>query len=233
LIILLTIFLVIPRAVFADSASCEDLRVVSGNNTFVPATVTFASRATDPGATFTYYFGDGTSENSTAAQVVHTYTVSGAHTAQVQVNNSSCQAIFSLIESPFESQKSGCSNVFIIGGNSAPAGSDVKFLVTGFENKAGIKSYRIDFGNGQIKTDNVGNFDLTFPNPGTFTINGYITDSKGVEKGGTGECSVPLYITGAPIAVQPDTGTPTWITVAGIISGLCLLYIAQKHLSRR
>lgn len=233
LIILFALFLFIPRAVFADTPACDNLTVVSGNNTFVPAKVTFDVRATETAGDFGFYFGDSTNTDSQTPEVSHTYSASGTYTVLAFVNNSSCRAIFSLLESPFESQKSGCSNVFVTGGNNAPAGSDVQFLVTGYDNKSGIKSYRMDFGNGQIKTNNVGNFDLTFPNPGTYTINGYITDSKGVEKGGSGSCQVPLYITGAPIAVQPDTGTPTWITVAGIISGVCLLYIAQKHLSHR
>lgn len=242
-IALLTIVFIFPKPAFATS-SCDELTVVSGNNRFVPSTVSFSARATDtsgPIQAYRFYFGDGTQTDTTTPTVSHVYNVSGTFTSRVDVKNSQgmwtsgagCQNIFSLLQSPLESQKSGCSNVFIVGTNYAPVGSDVKFLVTGYDNKSGLKGYKIDFGNGQIKQNNVGSFDLTFPSPGTFTVKGYVTDSKGVEKGGTDSCQVPLYITGQPLVSQPATGTPTWFTVAGILSGIWLLFIVQNRLSHR
>ncbi len=229
---LLAMALMLPRPAIAATA-CDELRIVSGTNKFVPATVTLAARASEPVGSYTFYFGDGQQQKSDAAQVTHTYTESGTHTARVAVGNSSCQVIFSLLQSPFESQKSGCSDVFIQGGDNFPTGTNVKFLVTGYDNKSGIKGYKIDFGNGQIKESNVGNFDLTFTTPGTFTIKGYVMDSKGVVKGGEGSCQTPLYITGPPLQSQPATGTPTWFTVAGILSGVWLFFILKKRRSHR
>lgn len=226
-----------PRPVLAQAStsSCDQFTVVSGNNRFVPSTVSFHALASDPNGAiegYRFYFGDGTQTETTTPDAKHDYTVSGAFTAKVDMKNSqgvwksdnACQAVFSLLESPFESQKSGCGNVFILNNNYAPVGSDVKFLVTGYDNKAGIKEYKIDFGNGQIKESNTGTFDLTFNAPATYTVKGYITDSKNNVKGGTDSCAVPLYITGQPIVTQPDTGTPTWFTILGMFSGLALLY---------
>lgn len=246
ILFLLTVSLVLPsRANAQPASSCDELTVVSGNNRFVPATVSFHARATDPAgeiAGYRFYFGDGTQVDSTGPDAQHSYTVSGTFTSRVDIKDSggtwksgqTCQAIFSLLESPLESQKSGCSNVFILDGNNAPVGSDVKFLVTGYDNKSGIREYKIDFGNGQVKQNNAKNFNLTFTSPGTYTVKGYITDSKNNEKGGTDSCAVPLYITGQqPLQTQPATGTPTWFTVLGILSGLCLFLVAQKHYSHR
>lgn len=227
-----TLFLSLPKPA-AAAVSCEEFRVTGGNNRFVPSTVTFAARASGPVQTYTYYFGDGQREQSVNSEVSHKYDVSGTFTARVDVDGSSCQTIFSLLTSPLESQKSGCSNVFIQGGNNFPAGTNVKFLITGYDNKSGIKAYKIDFGNGQVKQSNIGNFDLTFPTPGTYTVKGYITDSKNVEKGGEGGCQTPLYITGQPLQTQPATGTPTWFTVIGLLSGICLFFIARKNYTHR
>lgn len=212
---------------------CEELRVVSGNNRFVPTTVTFAARASEKADAYHFYFGDGQEQISASPQVNHVYNVSGTYTARAIVGTSSCQNIFSLLKSPLESQKSGCSNVFILGGSTQAAGANVKFLVTGFDNKSGIKTYKIDFGNGQVKQNNANNFDLTFDAPGTYVIKGYITDSKGVEKGGTEGCLTSLSVTGTPIQIQPATGTPTWFTVIGVLSGLCLFLVARKYLRYR
>lgn len=227
LILGILLLLMLPFPVHAQ-AQCVDLLVTGGNNRFVPSTVSFSVRASQPVPQYTMYFGDGQKISTSSSEISHTYNVSGGYTAHADIDNSTCQVIFSLLESPLESQKSGCSDVFITDGNSHPAGTDVRFLVTGYENKSGIRSYKLDFGNGQVKTNNVGDFDLTFPTPGTYTIKGFITDSKGVEKGGTDSCQVPLYITGAPIATQPATGTPTWFTIAGLLAGI-LLFLQWRN----
>lgn len=225
--------LVLPTRVAGAERTCEELRVVSGNNRFVPSTVTFAARVSEPVSSYTFYFGDGQKETSMSPEIHHTYDVSGTYTVRVGVDNSSCQVIFSLLSSPLESQKSGCGDVFILGQNYAPVGSDIRFLVTGYDNKSGIKEYKIDFGNGQVKQGNVGSFNQTFTAPGTYTVKGYVVDSKSVEKGGDGSCKVPLYITGEPIETQPDTETPAWFTGGALLSGICLFLIARKNYLHR
>lgn len=239
----LVAMIIFPRPVMATGSSCDELRVISGNNRFVPSTVSFHARATDPSGAqgYRFYFGDGSQADSTSADIQHSFTVSGTFTARVDIKDSqgtwksgsTCQTIFSLLTSPLESQKSGCSNVFVIGTNYATAGTNVKFLVTGYDNKSGIKEYKIDFGNGQVKQSNTGTFDLTFSTPGTYTVKGYIKDSKDTEKGGAGSCQTPLYITGQPLQTQPSTGTPTWFTIVGLFSGLCLFLVSQKLYSHR
>lgn len=231
-ITIFALLFILPKSALA-AVTCEELRVTGGNNRFVPSTVTFAARASAPAGSYTYYFGDGQKQVSADSEISHKYEVSGSFTARVDTGGSSCQTIFSLLTNPLESQKSGCSNVFILGSGNVPAGSDVKFLVTGYENKSGIKSYKIDFGNGQVKESNTGTFNLTYMTPGTYTIKGYITDSKNIEKGGDADCQVPLYVSGAPLTTQPATGTPTWFTVLGLLSGICLFFIARKNYLHR
>lgn len=217
--------------VLAASATCDSLQVTSGNNAFPPSTVSFVAHASNATA-YHFFFGDGTSVDSGSPTITHQYTASGSYTAVVNVGGSSCQTIFSLIESPFESQKSGCSNVFVQGGNTVPVGSDVKFVVTGFENKNGIKLYQLNFGNGQVKEDVANNFDETFDTPGTYSITGQIQDSKG-KWVGSPTCQTQLYVTGTPIVVQPSTGTPTWFTLTGIAAGAVLMYLLFTSKPRR
>jgi hypothetical protein len=222
--------LVLVRPAVAADNTCEELRVTAGATRFAPSTVSFSTRTSQPAASYTYYFGDGTSQESNSADVSHKYDVSGSFTVRVDANGGSCQTIFSLLNNPFESQKSGCGNVFILGGNNVPVGTDVKFLVTGYENKSGVRGYSMDFGNGQKKDNDVGTFDFIYTTPGSYTIKGFITDSKNNKKGESGSCSVPIAVGGAPLVVQPETGTPTWITVAGLLSAVILMvFYAQKN----
>lgn len=238
------LFLVTVTPVSA-TGSCDDLRVVSGNNRFVPSTVTFHARATDPDGPiqgFRFYFGDGSQQDSINPDITHTFSVSGMYTARVDIKDAngvwssspSCQIIFSLLESPLESQKSGCSNVFIEGPDTVPAGTNVKFLVTGYDNKSGIKEFKIDYGNSQMGQNNIGNFNLTFSSPGTFTVKGSVQDSKN-NWVTADSCRNTLYVTGAPITVQPATGTPTVVTAAGLLAGfvLIILYGKTTHHHRR
>ena len=239
-IIVLVLSAVLPSPVVAaGTASCNGLAVVSGNNRFVPSSVTLRADATDTAGAvqgYRFFFGDGTTQDSVSPDAAHTYAVSGTFTARADVKDSGgvwtssmpCQAIFSLLTNPLESQKSGCSNVFILGDNTVPAGTNVKFLVTGYDNKSGIQEYKIDFGDGRVSQSNIGSFNLAFPTPGTFTVRGAVRDSKNKWLN-SDSCQTALYVTGAPIIVQPATGTPTVYTAVGLTAGLLLasLYILR------
>ena len=240
LIVTLGLFiLVLP--VYAQS-ECIDVRVTGGNNRFVPSTVSFQARGSDPANIqgYRFYFGDGSQQDTTNPDATHTFTVSGMFTARVDIKDAngmwnsspSCQIVFSLLQSPLESQKSGCSNVFIVGDHTVPAGMNVKFLITGYDNKSGIKEYKIDYDNGHFGQSNVGNFNLTFPTPGTYTIKGSILDSKN-NWVTSDSCQTPLYVTGEPIATQPATGTPTIVTISGILAGFALIFIYGKTYHHR
>jgi len=228
-------FAVRPAARAATPSSCDELRVVSGNNKFVPSAVAFHARATDPSGTiqsYRWFFGDGSQEDSAAPDITHNFTVSGSFTAKLFIkdaagvwkSSSSCQTIFSLLNNPLESHKSGCSNVFVLGDNTVPAGTTVNFLVTGYENKSGIKEYSLDLGSGQVLKNSAGTFSQKFDAPGTYTARGSVRDSKN-NWVSSDSCWTSLYVTGSPIIVQPATGTPTWITVTGILSGIAVFYL--------
>ncbi len=218
----------------AHESTCDELRVVSGNNNFAPSTVTFRAHGTDttgPISAYHFYFGDGKEQETNGTDIQHRFESSGTFTARVDIKDSqgvwktstACGAIFSLLTSPLESQKSDCANVFITDGNYSSAPVNAKFLVTGYDNKSGVKRYKIDFGNGQVKESDSGRFDLTFSAPGTYTIKGYIQDSKNNWKGGAAGCQQSLYVVGKPLTTQPSTGTPTLFTIAGITAGILLL----------
>jgi hypothetical protein len=236
-----------PAQIFAQipthTSSCEELRVVSGNNNFAPSTVTFRAQGKDSDGTiqaYHFYFGDGKEEETTNPNIQHRFESSGTFTARVDIKDSlgtwktstTCSTIFSLLTSPLESQKSDCSNVFITDGNYSPAPVNAKFLVTGYDNKSGIKRYKIDFGNSQVKESDSGRFDLTFIEPGTYTVKGYIQDSKNNWKGGTAGCQQSLYVEGKPLTTQPSTGTPTLFTAVGVVTGLALFFILSSKKSK-
>lgn len=229
-----------PVARAATPSLCDELRVVSGNNKFVPATVSFHGRATDPAGpiqAYRFFFGDGAEEDSTSPDISHSYTVSGTFTAKLYIkdasgiwkSSTSCQTIFSLINNPLESHKSGCSNVFVLGEQTVATGVAVNFLVTGYDNKTGIKEYLLDLGNGKKLQNSASTFSQTFDAPGTYTARGSIRDSKN-NWVSSDSCWTSLYVTGSPIAVQPATGTPTLFTVAGIISGIVLFFLVRARI---
>jgi hypothetical protein len=216
----------------AHQSSCDSLRVLSGDGALVPATVKFEAKGSDSGdgiQEYRFYFGDGEELKTDDNVVEHEYQVSGEFDVRVEVKDSvgnwktsdECTTTVNIESSPVETHKSACSNVFITAGNGAYAPSRVNFTVTGYDNKGDLQGYRLNYGTGHEDThlndDNT--FSRVYDTPGTYTIRAYIKDSKGNWKGGDEGCKETLYIKTEPLDYQPDTGTPTILSLGSIIAG--------------
>lgn len=237
---------IIPTATpMTTPSTCDELTITSGNNWFVPATVTLRARATDPRGNiqaYRFFFGDGAQNETTNPEVSHKYEVSGWFTARVDIKDSQgiwktsdkCQTTVHVTALPIESHKSACSNIFIRDGNNMQAPTTGKFTVTGYDNKGSIQGYKVDFGNGIVKEENSGLFEQAYDKAGTYTVKGYIKDSKGEWKGGTETCEVKFYAETKPLVSQPKTGTPTGLTVVSLLAGLVgggLTILQRKYFS--
>jgi hypothetical protein len=209
------------------TSSCDDLDVVGGNNSLVPAKVTLRAAASDsrgPIRAYRFYFGDGTSQDSNAVEVQHTYETSGNFIARVDVKDSqgnwktsnSCETNVTVKSLPVESHKADCSDLFITADNGAKAPSLVKFDINGFDNKGSIQGYKLDTDDNYVGESDQDKFEHRYERPGTYTIRAYIKDSKGNWQGGDGSCRKTLYINTKPLTNQPSTGTETWFTLIGL-----------------
>ncbi|HUD19034.1 MAG TPA: PKD domain-containing protein [Patescibacteria group bacterium] len=220
-----------PTPAPAEQSSCTSLSVTKGNNSLIPATVSFAAQGTDsagPISDYLYYFGDGQEAESPSNTIDHRFDISGSFTAKVFIkdaagnwkSSSTCETTVSVSASPLETQKSACSNLFILSGNYTQAPSTVTFRVTGYDNKGGIKQYKVDFGNGQTQESTNGLFSSTYNTAGTYTIHGYVLDSQNIWTGANDTCTRTLYIETQSLTSQPNTGSPTWFTIVAIVGGI-------------
>ncbi|MCD8484720.1 PKD domain-containing protein [Candidatus Woesebacteria bacterium] len=212
-------------------SSCQDLILREGNLGTVPATVKFEVEGTDNLGDiqrYRVYYGDGTKEENESGEFSHTYESSGNFTARADVKDSkgnwissnACESTVSIKARSIESHKSKCSDLFILSGNREESPSTVQFKVTGYDNKGAIQKYKLDFGNGVVKESDGETFEQLYNQPGTYTVKGYIRDSQGNWQGGDGTCTSTVYIETEPLTKQPDTGTPTGLTIFGITSGI-------------
>lgn len=211
-------------------SSCDSLQVVSGDNQTIPATVTLRAAGSDNKGSIQMYrfrFGDGKRVETTEREVTHKYEVSGRIRPAVEIKDSqgqwvssrSCETSLTLKSTPVESFKSGCSDLVIVRGNRKRAPSTVEFRVSGYDNKGDIDRYKIDLGNGVTKENDGPTFEQIYDQAGTYTIKGYVRDSKGDWHGGDDECRTTLYVETKPLTEQPKTGTPTSLAVAAVTSG--------------
>lgn len=226
-------------------SSCDSLKVTGGNNSLVPAKVTFRASGSDNKGSiqrYKFYFGDGKQEETDNPEIQHSYDSSGSFLARVDVKDSqsnwktssSCETSVYVKASNIESHRSDCSDVFITANNGGAAPSTVKFEVTGYDNKGSIQQYRLDYGSGSNQDSSSNQFEKRYDTAGTFTIRAYIKDSEGNWQGGDGGCQRTLYISTKPLTTQPSTGTPTLLTILGLGSGLTgfSLLIARKIAQR-
>ncbi len=221
-------------------SSCEELTVTKGNNGTVPGAVTFKvdTSAGSTATSYRYYFGDGTNTEVTSPTTTHTYTQSGSFVARVETKDTDgiwtgsprCETQVVIKSSSLETQKSDCSDLFIIDGNGAAAPATVSVRVTGYDNKGLLKKYSISSPESQAASNDSGAFQITFNTPGTYVLRGSVTDSAGVVKYGTGgTCEKTVMINSGALTVQPNTGTPTWMSLAAILSGIAGFIILMKQ----
>jgi len=211
-------------------SSCDDLDVISGNNSTVPTNVTLRARGSDNIGSiqeYRFYYGDGDRDETSNSEITHTYDSSGTFFARVDIKDSegnwktssSCDARVYVNSSPVESHRADCSDVHITASNGAKAPSDVSFTVTGYDNKGDIQGYRVNFGNGDSQDYSNNNFTYRYNRAGTYTIQAYIKDSEGDWVGGDDGCRRNLYINTQPLTKQPATGTPTVFSTIALLSG--------------
>jgi PKD repeat protein len=219
-----------PVAKPTHKSSCDKLTIVSGNHGTVPTTVKFKASGSDSLGSlqkYKYYFGDGTIIESDSAEVEHRYEVSGNFKARVDLKDSkgnwitsaSCESQVTVKALPVESHKAACSDVEITIDNAGQAPATARFKINGFDNKGSIQQYRLDFGNGVIKDSDSQNFEQTYTVAGTYTVKAFIKNSRGEWQGGENHCRENIYITTKPITKQPETGTPTIMSMLGLMSG--------------
>lgn len=220
-----------PSPISDHKSTCEDLDVIEGNNSTVPAKVKLKAYGSDNKGSiqgYRYYFGDGTRVDSTDSEITHEYTSSGTFTARVDVKDSignyissnSCEATVTVRSSAVESHKYGCSDVFISADNGAKAPSLVKFTITGYDNKGDVKGYKLDFGNGVTKESDGRQFEQRYDQAGTYPVKAYVKNSSGEWVGGTDSCQRSIVVgSSTPLSRQPSTGTPTALPLIGLGSG--------------
>lgn len=225
------------------AVSCENLIIASGNNSSVPATVILRSSVAGDTAQvkkYRYYFGDGTQEETTNQEISHKYEVSGNFIARVDVMNSAgkwvssqaCETPVTVKASNLESHKSSCSDLYVTVNNSGVAPATVSFSVSGYDNKDGVKKYKLDFGNGIVKESDGRTFEQNYDIAGSYTVKAYILDSENNWKSGEDTCKKTFTITNAnqpPLKGQPETGAPTIFLVTSL-AGLGLGGIGFKRL---
>lgn len=206
---------------------CEELTVTKGNNNNMPATIGFHTRATGAYG-YRFYFGDGTMVESALPDTEHRYDVSGSFVSRVEIKNKQggwtgsgrCETSVFVQPNALETQKSDCSDLFIIDGNDTQAPTTVSLRVTGYDNKGTIATYRITGDANQSVENPSGAFQMRFEKPGTYTLHGSILDSTNAWKTGGTSCTKTVYVRTTAITQQPETGTPTALTIFALSSGI-------------
>jgi hypothetical protein len=227
-----------------STSSCVSLSITGGNESTVPATVTLKTDARDIDGQirqYRYFFGDGTSQETSQPQIQHRYDVSGTFTARVEVQDSrnswksgdACIASVIVKNSILESHKAECSHVFLTKGNNTTAPTQTEQYVTGYDNKGAIQQYKIDYGDGTIIEQGTPRFTRAYERPGTYTIRGSIKDSEGNWKE-SDSCHATLTISTTPLHEQPKTGTPPIMTITGLVSGaITIIALRMRQLKFR
>ncbi len=231
-----------PSPLPPHESRCENLEVAGGDNSLVPAKITLRARGSDNRGSiqkYRFYFGDGKIEEADGPEIQHTYEVSGRFIARVDIKDSqgnwktspACETTVRVQASPVESHKSGCSDLNINASNNGQAPSIVTIKVNGYDNKGDLQGYRLDFGNGSVQDSANNSFERTYNQAGTYTVRGYIKNSQGQWVGGEDACRRQVYVTTQPLTQQPQTGTPTVLSLLGLssgIGGIGLHYLKKK-----
>ena len=135
--------------------------------------VSFTNTSAGPSATtYTWYFGDGSTQTTSATNVTHIYNAQGTYTVSLVANNNGCKDTLTLINlitvnfpSADFSVAYSCTNKLLVSFTDASVGSNATSL-----------SWSWDFGDGSpIST--VQNPTHTFPALGTYTVELTVVDA--------------------------------------------------------
>ncbi|MDQ3008970.1 MAG: PKD domain-containing protein [bacterium] len=237
---------VITTAARTDSthtSTCSELRIVSGNNALVPATTTLKARGSDSLGSIQRYkfiFGDGKVEESSSDEINHRYDVSGNFNARVEmkdskgnwISSSNCETKVTVKAAPIESHKSACSDLKVTITNSGKAPATATYTISGYDTKGDVRGYKLDFGDGEIKESSSGQFEKIYTQATTYKVKAYVKDTNDNWVDGNNNCQKTIYITGESLTKQPETGTPTIMGIAALISGasgISLRVLANKR----
>ena len=158
----------------------------------------------------------------------HRYDVSGPFVSRVEIKNKQggwsgsgrCETSVFVKPNALETHKSDCSDLFIVDGNDTQAPTTVSLRVTGYDNKGAISKYKITGDANQSIESANGAFQMKFEKPGTYVVHGSILDSTNTWKTGGQSCTKTVYVRTAAITEQPETGTPTALTIFALSSGI-------------
>jgi hypothetical protein len=229
------------------ASRCVDLDIVKGNNQTVPAEVTLRATAEDNQKggiqKYKFFFGDGTQQETDQREVKHKYESSGKFVAKVEakdskgnwISSNSCETTVTVKPSVVESHKSACSDLYVVSrSNRGRAPSDVELKVSGYDNKGDLQAYKIEFGDGKSAEGSDRTFSHRYETAGTYQAKAYVKNSKGEWVGGNSNCRTNVYIETEPLTKQPDTGTPTILSIMGLASGGmsgALFFLRRKLIS--
>jgi hypothetical protein len=184
-----------------STGACEGLTVTKGNNAKMPATVGFHAQATGAYG-YRFYFGDSTMSESALPDTEHRYDVSGTFVPRVEIKNKlgawvgsgRCATLATVQTNALETQKSDCSDLFVIDGNDTQAPATISLRVTGYDNKGAISKYKITGDTNQSVESASGAFQMKFEKPGTYVLHGSILDSTNAWKSGGTSCTKTVYV---------------------------------------
>lgn len=237
----------VPTPQPEHASRCVDLDIASGNNQTVPSEVVLRATGEDNDKggiqRYKFLFGDGKQEETDQREIKHKYESSGKFLAKVEVkdskgnwiSSSNCEETVTVKPSIIESHKSACSDLYVVSrSNSGRAPADVELKVSGYDNKGDIQQYKIEFGDGQTQESGERTLTHRYETAGTYQAKAFIKNSKGDWVGGDDSCRTNVYIETKPLTKQPDTGTPTAMSVMGLVSGCIsggLFFLRRKLVS--
>ena len=216
-------------------SSCDYLKVISGNDSLAPETVTFKAAGSDNLGDiqkYKFYFGDESANNKeeTDSQYIsHRYEKAGRYTVKVKIKDSvgnwkeseDCTTHVTLFDSSIKTGAS-CDQLSIDLSNNAIAPSTATLIVHGTDISGGIKGYKVVFNdNTELEGEN-NTFTKIYDTAGSYSVKAYVKDIHGNWLGGEDKCKQIVYINSSDnkLTVQPETGAGTMFSVIGVLSGI-------------
>ena len=193
----------------------------------VTASASGTTAGTNPIASYTFDFGDGTTLGpQPGATAAHGYTVAGTYTVKVTVTDT--QGIASTATATLQAVAPPAVRLNII---PSSGGVPLSVTVDGSASTAGtnpIASYTCDFGDGSAPEppSSTSSFNHVFSATGTFTVTMTVTDTAGVSASATAAVRV-VNPPNAVVTASPNGGTAPLVTTADASGSTDALGIAS------